>query len=115
MKLYVATRKGLFVIVDGKIGAPHFLGDPVTAVLADGRDLYAALNLGHFGVKLRRSSNGGEAWEEIAAPAYPPQPAEEKTLWILLMACALFSSAVWQRSLRAGLEPDCRVGAHRRD
>jgi hypothetical protein len=97
-RLYVATRKGLFPIrkagKDGgwTIQAPHFLGDPVTSVLPDARDgmLYAALNLGHFGVKLRRSANGGETWEEIAAPLYPPQPAhesgapEDKTPWKLV-------------------------------
>jgi hypothetical protein len=61
MRLYVATRKGLFVLNDGRIaGMPHFLGDPVTAVVSTGGDLYAALNLGHFGVKLRRSGNAGE-------------------------------------------------------
>ena len=32
--------------------------------------LYAALNLGHFGVKLHRSSDGGASWEECAVPSY---------------------------------------------
>ena len=59
MRLFVATRKGLFVVNEGPIRAPHFLGDPVTAVVQEGRDWYAALNLGHFGVKLRRSANRG--------------------------------------------------------
>jgi len=113
MKLYVATRKGLFVIVDGRIGAPHFLGDPVTAVLADGRDLYAALNLGHFGVKLRRSSNGGEAWDEIAAPAYPPQPAEEKTPWKLVQIWSLEAGGerLWAGTIPGGLFASADRGA----
>ncbi|HUP94552.1 MAG TPA: sialidase family protein, partial [Burkholderiales bacterium] len=79
-RLLVATRKGLFTI-QRKSGRwsmqePSFLGDPVTAVLADKRDgtLYASLNLGHFGVKMRRSTDGGKTWEEQTPPTYPPQP-----------------------------------------
>jgi hypothetical protein len=79
-RLFVATRKGLFTIQrrNGRWHAsePAFLGDPVTAVLDDARDgtLHAALNLGHFGVKMRRSTDGGKTWEEQAAPTYPQQP-----------------------------------------
>jgi hypothetical protein len=79
-RLFVATRKGLFQVVresgGWRLSEPAFLGDPVTAVLPDTRDgtLYAALNLGHFGVKLRRSRDRGETWEEHTCPAYPPQP-----------------------------------------
>ena len=79
-RLLVGTRKGLFTVTrrNGRwaIGEPAFLGDPVTAVLHDARDatLYASLNLGHFGVKMRRSTDGGGAWEEQTSPAYPPQP-----------------------------------------
>jgi photosystem II stability/assembly factor-like uncharacterized protein len=107
MKLYVATRKGLFVVNDGHIGgAPHFLGDPVTAVLPDGADLYAALNLGHFGVKLRRSSNSGETWDEIASPAYPPQPRpDEKTPWKLVQIWSLEAAGetLWAGTIPGGL------------
>ena len=59
--LHVATRKGLFRLARGARGwgveRVSFLGDPVTMLLDDARDgtLYAALNLGHFGAKLRRS------------------------------------------------------------
>src|SRR5918912_3331203 len=88
MPLYVATRKGLFIIDTARwtLGRPHFLGDPVTAVLAHGGVIYAALNLGHFGVKVRRSDDRGERWQEIAAPAYPPKPdaSPEKTPWKLV-------------------------------
>jgi len=105
MKLYVATRKGLFVVQDGRIGAPHFLGDPVTMVLPDATDLYAALNLGHFGVKLRRSSNAGETWEELASPAYPPQPAEDKTPWKLVQIWSLEAGGegLWAGTIPGGL------------
>ncbi|KVM54439.1 sialidase [Burkholderia ubonensis] len=83
-RLLVATRKGLFVLqADGKggwtLGEPHFIGEPVSMVLADPRDgsLYAALNLGHFGVKLHRRRAGAPDWEECAAPLSPPQPPDE--------------------------------------
>ena len=75
--LHVASRKGLFAFrrrgSGWNAGAPAFLGQPVTAVLADARDggLYAALRLGHFGVKLHRSDDGGATWRELAAPAFP--------------------------------------------
>ena len=77
--LYVGTRKGLFEI-DTEAATPcvsdaAFLGVPVTRTLNDGRDgtMYAALDHGHFGVKLHRRDAGGE-WTEIAAPEYPPKP-----------------------------------------
>ncbi|KVL70643.1 WD40/YVTN/BNR-like repeat-containing protein [Burkholderia ubonensis] len=83
-RLLVATRKGLFVLqADGKggwtLGEPHFVGEPVNMVLPDPRDgsLYAALNLGHFGVKLHRRRAGAPDWEECAVPVYPPQPPDE--------------------------------------
>jgi hypothetical protein len=33
--------------------------------------LYVALTLGHFGVKLHRSSDQGSSWNECAVPIYP--------------------------------------------
>ncbi|HEX4868986.1 MAG TPA: hypothetical protein VFV32_15345 [Acidimicrobiales bacterium] len=78
--LLVGTRKGLFEIERQgggyRLGAPSFLAVPVTAVLHDGRDgtTYAGLDHGHYGVKLQRRDAGAGEWEELAAPAYPPQP-----------------------------------------
>ena len=78
-RLYVGTRKGLFEVVRGRIdwevAQVHFLGDPVTAVLADGATAYAALDLGHFGAKLWRREGSG-AWSETATPAFPPKPED---------------------------------------
>lgn len=79
-RMFVATRKGLFRIDRAgggwEIGGVSFLGDVVSMVLQDPRDgaIYAGLGLGHFGIKLHRSRDGGETWEEIAAPAFPPEP-----------------------------------------
>lgn len=97
-RILVGTRKGLFVLdkkAEGRwaIGDIHFLGDPVSMALADARDgsLHAALNLGHFGVKMRRSRDGGKSWDEAAVPVYPPQPddAKEQTPWSLVQIWAL--------------------------
>lgn len=86
-RLLVSTRKGLFTIerTGGRwaVGQVDFLADNVSLALHDPRDgtIYAALDHGHFGVKLHRKS--GQTWEEIAAPAYPPKPEgyEENDMW----------------------------------
>src|SRR5271166_1179405 len=79
-RLHVATRKGLFELVRGngtwEVADVQFLGDPVSAVLADADGaVYAALDLGHFGAKLWRRDPAG-AWQELASPAFPPKPPE---------------------------------------
>ena len=109
MQLYVATRKGLFIIDPARwtLSRPHFLGDPVTAVLAHGGAIYAALNLGHFGVKLRRSDDGGGTWNEIAAPAYPAKPdgSDDKAPWKLVQIWTLEGAGdtLWAGTLPGGL------------
>jgi hypothetical protein len=112
-RLRVATRKGLFTATrrNGRwsLGEPAFLGDPVNIVLDDpGRgSLYAALNLGHFGVKLRRSRDDGATWEELDAPAYPPQPeGAEGAPWKLVQIWALERGApgeLWAGTIPGGL------------
>jgi hypothetical protein len=85
-QILVGTRKGLFTVerTDGgqarwAIVRSEFLGDNVSMVLADPRDgtRYAALDHGHFGVKLHRSPATGAAWQECAVPAYPEKPENE--------------------------------------
>jgi photosystem II stability/assembly factor-like uncharacterized protein len=83
-RLYVGTRKGLFELAPRSaaagggwdIAAAHFLGEPVSAVLADGDRLHAALDLGHFGAKLWRRDGMAGAWRELPAPVFPARPAE---------------------------------------
>ena len=76
-RVYVGTRKGLFVWSRGSAGwtveAVHFLGEPVTMLLVHphGGTLYAVLTLGHFGAKLRRLRPGAQEWEECGVPGYP--------------------------------------------
>ncbi|MGE5270291.1 MAG: hypothetical protein ACM3JG_11530 [Thiohalocapsa sp.] len=78
-RLYIGTRKGLFTLTPAARGWDivdvAFLGDPVSAVLATGDDLWAALDLGHFGAKLwHRQAEA--AWQELAVPTYPAKPAD---------------------------------------
>jgi hypothetical protein len=117
-RLFVATRKGLFTLTrttarpHWHIGVPQFLGDPVTVVLPDARDgaLYAALNLGHFGVKMRRSANQGETFEEQPVPAYPPQPEPVRgvpwtleQVWSLEAGGADQPGVLWAGTIPGGL------------
>ena len=102
--LLVSTRKGLFTVArtskQWEIAKADFLGDNVTLTLTDPRDgrTYAALDHGHFGVKLHRSTQSG--WEEIATPAYPPKPEglEENDMWGRPLAWS--TARIW--ALQAG-------------
>lgn len=79
-RFYAGTCKGLFRFdrtPDGwRQAGESFLGISVPMLLPDPRDgtLYAAVEHGHFGIKLHRSSDAGETWEELDAPAYPAKP-----------------------------------------
>ena len=80
-RLLVGTRKGLFRIErDGSghwdISRTWFLGDPVSMLLSEPGSLrrHAALDLGHFGVKMQRSEDEGETWTETSVPAFPSKP-----------------------------------------
>jgi photosystem II stability/assembly factor-like uncharacterized protein len=78
-RLHLGTRKGLFTLERRRSGweitRADLLGDPVSMLLTD-RDgaIHAAQSLGHFGVKIKRSTDGGQTWEERPVPAYPPKP-----------------------------------------
>ncbi len=118
-QLLVSTRKGLFVFTaaDGwKKPRSAFLGENVTLALADRRGgWYAALNLGHFGVKLRRSADEGRTWEERAVPVYPsgenivmgdgkpPRPASLQMLWGLEAGGEDCPGRLWAGTLPGGL------------
>lgn len=81
--LLVSTRKGLFTLEskgpDWAVVGRAFEGDNVTLTFPDARDgtWYAALDHGHFGVKLHRSEDRGGTWTEVTTPAYPPVPPGE--------------------------------------
>lgn len=84
MVLHLGTRKGYLAfhrVRRGRwrIARAAFVGDPVSQLLPDPRDgrLYAALDLGHFGVKLRVSEDQGASFEDLPAPALPAAPVPD--------------------------------------
>jgi photosystem II stability/assembly factor-like uncharacterized protein len=83
-RILLGTRKGLFDIrrerKGWEIDRTAFLGDPISMLLRDPRDgvLYAGEALGHFGVKLQRSTDDGKTWQEIPAPAFKKEEGDEK-------------------------------------
>lgn len=120
-RLLVSTRKGLFVLErtggQWRIARSAFLGDNVALSLADPRDgtWYAALDLGHFGAKLHRSTDQGANWEEIAVPAFdegdevvtgdgkPPQPAALRLIWSLEPGGVNEPGRLWAGTIPGGL------------
>ncbi len=114
-RAWLSTRKGLFELrrdaLAWQIHDVHFLGEPVTMTMVDARDgtVYAALNLGHFGVKLHRRV--GDAWQEIAVPVYPEQPTETKeefawklqVIWSLAAGGQDEPGVLWAGTLPGGL------------
>ncbi len=130
-RLLIGTRKGLFTARadsagDWQLEETGFLGDPVTMVLheAGGHRLYAALDHGHFGVKLHRSRDAGASWEEVGAPQYPPKPEDAEDLdpmrnepvpWDLKRIWALESSpdgrTLWCGTMPGGLFRSDDAGA----
>ena len=116
-RVYAATRKGLFELERGvsgrwEMGQVSFLGDPVSVVLDDPRDgaLYAALNLGHFGVKLHRSEDRGRTWTECRAPAFPVAPEGETDaapsvhqVWALAVGGPAPEHGLWAGTIPAAL------------
>jgi hypothetical protein len=116
--LLIGTRKGLFVMHADHAGhwamqSHHFAGEPVTQTLADPRTghWYAALRLGHFGVKLHCSKDHGKTWQEIGCPALPPKPssgfwADDPVPWNVEMIWSLTAGGTSQLSrLWAGTMP----------
>jgi len=117
--LAVGTRKGLFLVRRSPsggwdIGDPAFLGAPVTMVAKrpGGSDLFAALDHGHFGVKLHHSADAGESWTERTAPAFPaadpPDGPDDKApsvslLWSLEAGMHDGAPVLWAGTIPGGL------------
>jgi hypothetical protein len=111
-RAWIATRKGLFELrraASGwRIERTSFLGEPVSMLLPPGGDnrMLAALNLGHFGVKLHASADAGATWTEVTTPIYPAQPADATgPAWKLQQIWSLEAAhgTVWAGTLPGGL------------
>ena len=112
-RMWVATRKGLFRLHQQasrwQVDQVSFLGHPVSLVFDDPREsaVYAALNLGHFGVKLHRSDDEGASWTEVAAPAYAPQEDGKGPtvlqIWSIAAAGPEVTDGLWVGTLPGGL------------
>jgi hypothetical protein len=134
-RAWVATRKGLIELqrdsaAGWRIANVSFVGEPVSMLLPPlaagphaGR-MMAALNLGHFGVKVHASDDGGRQWQEVATPAYPPQPPGAQDAvnmmgvaapaWKLVQIWSLAADAagtVWAGTLPGGLFRSTDFGA----
>jgi len=99
--MIVGTRKGLFVLKDGrggwKVAGYSHSASPVPYAFVDSRTgtLWASLDHGHWGSKLHRSGDLGRTWEEIEAPKYPKSsrmkawsesksvPAALRYIWVI--------------------------------
>jgi photosystem II stability/assembly factor-like uncharacterized protein len=120
-RLHVSTKKGLFTFEKNgagwKLARASFLGENVSLTLTDARDngLYAALNLGHFGCKLKYSPDGGQTWEERGVPEFPeggtfstwdgkpPQQAKMKGFWALECQGGDKAGTLWTGTAPGGL------------
>lgn len=112
----VATRKGLFKYIiddagqDWQLESSAFLGAPVSMVLAGIQrdDWYAALDHGHFGVKLHRSMDQGVSWQEISVPSYSVSEDTESgeslaLIWSLEYAGKSQAQGLWAGTIPGGL------------
>jgi len=113
-RVYVATHKGLFTLErsggEWQMAGVEFLGNTVTMVLHDPRDgtSYAALDHGHFGVKLHRSDDHGRTWPEVAVPVYPASGDEQdgpslKEIWSLEISGPDEPGRLWAGTIPGGL------------
>ncbi len=122
-RLHVASRKGLFTLERSggwHVARVDFLGDNCSAVLTDPRDgcVYAALDHGHFGVKLHRASGSGTQFEEITPPSYPEKADDEEEwtdihgrvvpnnlelIWCLEAGHERDASSIWCGTVPGGL------------
>ncbi|WP_395685148.1 WD40/YVTN/BNR-like repeat-containing protein [Caenimonas koreensis] len=116
-RIWVGTRKGLFAVQRNQgqwqLGKPAFPGEPVTQFMVDAKSgaWFAALRLGHFGVKLWKSIDEGASWSEVAAPAFPPKPSEgpikdDDTPWSVDVIWGLAAGTdgrLWAGCIPAGL------------
>ncbi len=98
-----------------------FEGVPVSIAYADARTgtWWAALDHGHWGVKLHRSKDRGKHWEEVAAPSYPEGEeikegvkAVTRYIWSIAQGGSQFPSRLWVGTDPGGLFMSADAGDH---
>ena len=113
--LLLGTRKGLAVYHHSngtwQFSKMHFLGIPVSIVYTDDEKgiWWACLDHGHWGIKLHRSYDCGNNWEELTAPKYAEGmeikegvPASLKYIWALTRGSQQ-SNDIWLGTIPGGL------------
>ena len=114
--MLLGTRKGFIAyhLQNGnwKVENLSFEGVPVSIAYADSRTgtWWAALDHGHWGVKLHRSKDRGNSWKEVAAPAYPEgeevkdgMKATTRYIWSVANGGKNFHSRIWLGTDPGGL------------
>ncbi len=114
--LLLGTRKGLVVYQkknnNWSLRDTHFLGIPVSIAYVDKRNgcWWACLDHGHWGVKLHRSMDKGQTWEERTAPKFPEGyevkpavPASVKYLWAMSQGGVEDNNKLWLGTEPGGL------------
>jgi photosystem II stability/assembly factor-like uncharacterized protein len=114
--LLLGTRKGLVAYQlrnnRWQVENLSFEGQPVSIAYADHRNgiWWAALEHGHWGVKLHRSKDRGNTWEEVTAPEYPEGeeikdgvPASTRYIWSMAHGGKNFLSKLWVGTDPGGL------------
>ena len=114
--MLLGTRKGFIAYHlqnrNWKVENLSFEGVPVSIAYADSRTgtWWAALDHGHWGVKLHRSKDRGKSWEEVAAPAYPEGEevkegikATTRYIWSIANGGKNFRSRMWLGTDPGGL------------
>jgi photosystem II stability/assembly factor-like uncharacterized protein len=114
--MLLGTRKGFFSYRfrnnNWEVENLSFEGVPVSIAYADARSgtWWAALDHGHWGVKLHRSKDRGATWEEVNAPAYPEGEeikdgikATTRYIWALANGGNSFPSKLWLGTDPGGL------------
>ncbi len=124
-QLLISTRKGLFHLSRASenkwnIDRVSFPAENITLAVADPRDgaIYAGLELGHFGTKLRKSVDNGETWEELDPPKYPEgemlepsdfdltkesKPANLELIWSITPGADSQPGLLWIGTIPGGL------------
>jgi photosystem II stability/assembly factor-like uncharacterized protein len=108
--MIVGTRKGLFVLKNGKggwkVSTYAHSASPVPYACVDPRHgtLWASIDHGHWGCKLHRSSDLGKTWEEVEAPKYP-KSARVKS-WSDTKAVAATLRYIWVITPGGADEPE---------